>query len=264
MTRTSLLPYYAMGSLIVICLLVTTTAGLLMQGIYRPFIRSELLLAGAVVQDAVSLIVAVLLVGAMYFTWRGAHRAFVIWTGLLVYVVYYYAFYAFARVYTPYYPLYLALIGLSTYSLVGMLTGVDQEVFKQRGEKGMPVRFIAVVLAIPVLFVPLWLSMIAQGISTQKAPDIGTVFVLDLSFLIPGMAFTAVQVWRRCPVGYLLSGPLLVKAALSGILLTVGSAVQSQLGFEVAFEELGMYIFLAVAGSVALLLYLRNLRDNSI
>lgn len=261
MMRTSLRPYYLMGSLIAAFLVVTAAAGLLVEGLYQPFIRPELLV-GLPVQDAVSLLSAPLLLAAMYFTGRGSLRAFVLWAGLLVYVTYYYAFYVFGFAYTPFYPLYLAMVGLGTYSLIGLLTGANLETLSDHVRDRMPVRFIAVVLGSALLFVPLWLSLILQAIRTQQAIGADLVFVLDLCFLIPAMTFSAVQIWKRRPVGYLLSGVLLLKATLSGVLLTLGSLRQMQLGFQVAVEEMGMYVFLALAGLSALLLYMRNLRDQ--
>lgn len=52
------------------------------------------------------------------------------------------------------------------------------------------------------------------------------MYALGLVFLIPAMLLAAVQIWRRHPVGSLLGGVQLVKAALSGILLTAGSLLQ--------------------------------------
>ncbi|HYN88425.1 MAG TPA: hypothetical protein VER55_07835, partial [Ardenticatenaceae bacterium] len=112
MLRTSLRPYYLMGSLIAGLLAITAAGGMFGAGIYSPFL-SETIVAFQFFQDLVSLIFAPVLLVAMLLTARGSARAFVVWTGLLVYVLYYYAFYVFDFVYTVYYPLYLALIGLS-------------------------------------------------------------------------------------------------------------------------------------------------------
>jgi len=186
----------------------------------------------------------------------------VVWAGLLVYVAYYYSYYVFGFAYTVFYPLYLSLLGLATFSLIGILTGVDLDAFVRRVRAGMPVRFIAVVLGMTLLFVPIWSIMVLQAIAAQQAGAAALVFVLDLCFLIPASAFAAVQIWRRRPVGYLLGGVFLFKAALSGILLTLGTLRQAQLGFAFAPEQLGMYLFLAVVGSSALVMYMRNLRDE--
>jgi hypothetical protein len=260
MFRTSLRPTYLMGSLIVILLGITAGGGLLMPEIYRPFLKTEALLPGLLVQDLVSLLVAPLLIGAMIATRRGSLRALVMWAGLLVYVGYYYAFYSFGYLYTVFYPLYLALMALALYSLIGLLATIDAQVFARHVGPHMPVRRLSVVLGMTLLFVPIWLVRLFQGIHTQQVHEADLVFVLDLAILIPAMLFAAVQLWRRRPVGYLLGGVLLVKTPISGILLTGGSLRQLQLGFEVAPEELAMYIFLALVGMWSLLLYMRHLQ----
>lgn len=261
MMRVSLRPYYLLGLLIAACLVVTAGVGLAVRDLYRPFFR-EALLPGLLVQDTVSLVVAPALLAAMHFARRGSARALVIWAALLVYVVYYYAFYVFGFAYTIVYPLYLALVGMATFSLIGLLTGVDLEAFARHAGDRMPVRFLAIVLGMPLLFVPIWLSAIAQNIGAQQPSGADLVFVLDLCFLIPAATLSAVQLWRRRPAGYLLAGVLLAKSAISGVLLTLGSVRQMQLGYTVAVEELVMYVFLAIVGSAAMLLYLRNLEDQ--
>lgn len=259
MPRITLRPYVIMGILIVSALVIVTIGGLVDPSIYAPFIQSDTMRAGLPVQDAAFLLVAPLLGIVMFLARRGSRRALVVWAGLLLSVAYYYAFYVFGFVYTLYYPLYLALVGLSFYSLLGLLAGVDLPDFAGRIAAGMPVRLLAVILGITLLFVPLWLLMIWQGIQTQEVGEAALVYALDLAFLIPAMLLGAVQIWRRRPVGYLLGGVLLVKAAFSGILLTAGSLLQIALGFSVG-PDFAMYVFLLVAGLAGLLLYLRHVR----
>jgi hypothetical protein len=261
MIRRSLRPYYLIGTLIAALLAVTAAAGLFVEGLYRPFL-SEPLVAFQFFQNPISLIFVRFLVAAMYLTSRGSLRAFVIWAGLLVYVAYYYAFYAFGFVYTVFYPLYLALMGLATYSLIGLLTGVDLEAFRTRASDRMPVRFIGVVLGMAVLFVPIWFSMMVQRIAMQQAGETDLVFVFDLCFLIPAIVFAAVQIWRRRPIGYLLGGVLLIKATISGLLLTGGEFLKIQRGSPPALDQLAMYVFLGVAGLLGLVFYMRNLHDQ--
>jgi hypothetical protein len=261
MFRTSLRPFYIMGSLIVVLLILTAGAGLLDPGMYRPFVKMDALYVGLVVQDAASLFAAPLLAAAMYFTARGSVRALVTWCGLLVYVAYYYAFYCFGYTYTAFYPLYLALMGLAGYSLAGLLTAVDATAFARHAGPRLPVRLVAGVLGLTILFIPLWLMQIAQGIRTQQVTETGLVFVLDLAVLIPAALYAAWHIWRRRPQGYLIGGVMIFKAAASGILLTGGSIRQIMLGYAVG-PDFGMYIFLAVVGSVALALYMRNLQGE--
>ncbi|MDQ4077858.1 MAG: hypothetical protein M3220_16620 [Chloroflexota bacterium] len=261
MIRKSLRPYYLMGALIALFLAVTAGAGVLDGDLYWPFL-SEPIVAFQFFQDLVSLIFAPVLLLAIYYSRRGSARAFVLWTGILVYVLYYYSFYVFDFVYTVFYPLYLALIGLATFSLIGLLTGVDPEWFRQRIKERMPVRLIAVVLGTTLLFVPIWLRMLAKGIAAGQPRETDLVFIFDLPFLIPACLFATIQIWQRRPVGYLLSGPLLFKSVTSGLLLTGGEVLKMQRGLPPAIDQLAMYLFLGIVGSLGLLLYLQNIQEQ--
>lgn len=260
MIRNSLRPYLVMSSLIALALAITSVLGLLNPAIYRPFM-GEALWVGMPVQDTVSLLVACGLVAALVYARRGSIRALVIWAGLLVYAAYYYAFLCFDPVYTVVYPLYLAIMGLAVYALVGLLGSVDCALFAAQVDARMPVRWIAAVLGMGLLFIPIWGSKIATGIAAQQPDEAYLVFTIDLAFMIPAMTVAAVQVWRRQPLGYLFSGVLLVKASLSGILLTSGSLRQMALGVAVPWPELAMYLVLAVPGLVGLAFYLRYLHE---
>lgn len=262
MTRSSLRPYTIMSILIAALLLITAGAGVMTEGIYSPFLN-ESLVAFQWFQDLISLFFAPLLLAMVIFANRGSLRAFVIWFGILIYVAYYYAFYCFGFVYTIYYPLYLALMGLAFYSMIGLLTTADLKFLQQHVGDKMPVRLIGCVLGMTLLFTPIWLSMIWQGIQTQQAGTTDLVFVLDLPFLIPACALAAVQIWRKRPFGFLLSGPLLFKATVSGILLTGGEMLKVQHGLAPAWDQLVLYLFLAVVGSIGLLQYMRNLHDDA-
>lgn len=252
-------PAVWMSLLIALLLGITAIAGLIDPTIYAPFVSQPEALAGLPVQDGVSLLAALLLPAAIYLARRGSARAWVMAAGLVTYATYFYAFYAFGFVYTVYYPLYLAIVGLGIYTLIGLLLGVEAAAFARLLDAKMPVRLLSVILGVPILLVPVWLGRIQQRIATQEVFDTDLVFVLDLTILIPALVLTAVQLWRRRPLGYLLSGVLLVKAFVTGLLLTLGSLVQLRQGYPVAPEEMGMYLFLVVAGFSGALIYLRHL-----
>jgi hypothetical protein len=89
------------------------------------------------------------------------------------------------------------------------------------------------------------------------------VFVLDLCFLLPAIAIAAVQVWQGRPFGYLLSGILLIKAAVSGILLAASTLYGLGLGLPLIVEELAMYFVLTFAGLAGVYLYMRHLHGKA-
>jgi hypothetical protein len=250
-----------MSLLIAALLLITAGAGVVMEGIYSPFLNTSLV-AFQWFQDLVSLFFAPLLLAMVIFANRGSLRAFVVWIGILIYVAYYYAFYCFDFIYTVFYPFYLALMGLAVYSMIGLLSMVDLKHFQQHVGDKMPIRLISGVLGMTLLFTPIWLSMMWQSIKTQQVGTTDLVFVLDLPFLIPACALAAVQIWRKRPFGFLLSGPLLFKATVSGVLLTGGEVLKVQFGFAPALDQLALYLFLAIVGVIGLLQYMRNLHDE--
>jgi hypothetical protein len=260
----SLRPYIVTGWLIAVLLVIAAGAGLFVPNLYSPFITSPNMVAGLFVQDFVSLLAAPILVAAMVWTQRGSRRALVVWCSVLVYTAYYFSFYVFDNVYNVLYPLYMALLGLNVYSLGGLLVNVKLDVFAAGVDSKMPVRTLSIILLIALLFVPLWGAMIVQDIQAQQARRTALVFVLDLCFLLPAIAIAAVQLWQRRPLGYLLGGILLVKAAVSGILLAVSTLWGAQLGHTFAMEELGMYFFLSIAGSTGVFFYFRHLHDATV
>ena len=264
MFHNSLRPYTIMGGLIALLLTITAAAGVLIQDFYSPFITQPGLVAALYVQDVVSLLAAPVLLTAMFWTLRGSRRALVIWGGVLVYAVYYYSFYVFGNVYNAAYPLYLLLMGLGVYSLIGLLAGVNLAVFAAGVDAKMPVRPLSAILLVALLFVPLWGIMLFADLQTQQPRATALVFVLDLCFLLPAIAIAAGQLWNRRPFGYLLSGILLIKAAVSGILLAVATMWAAQLGMPLILEEFGMYLFLTIAGSAGVYFYMRHLHTTKV
>ena len=264
MFHNSLRPYTIMGGLIALLLTITAAAGVLIQDFYSPFITQPGLVAALYVQDVVSLLAAPVLLAAMFWTLRGSRRALVIWGGVLVYAIYYYALYVFGNVYNIAYPLYLALMGLGVYSLIGLLAGVNLSAFAMGVDSKMPVRPLSAILLVALLFVPLWGIMLFADLQTQQPRATALVFVLDLCFLLPAIAIAAGQLWNRRPFGYLLSGILLIKAAVSGILLAVATMWAAQLGMPLILEEFGMYLFLTIAGSAGVYFYMRHLHTTKV
>ena len=70
----------------------------------------------------------------------------------------------------------------------------------------------------PLLSVVMWLPLIAGTLTDTSVPQLygGTTLVVqavDLGFLVPLGLFTAVTVYRRLPVGHLLSAVVIVKGA---------------------------------------------------
>ena len=151
--------------------------------------------------------------------WHGGLRSRLLAAGLLVYFLYQGLEYVMFLAFGPLFPVYVATFALagsalavlgSTFDLEALAAAVDQERFPRRAVAGLGI-FMALLLA------GMWLPMVLLNLTatTVEPLDGATTLVvqaLDLGFLAPLGIFTAVLVWRRAPVGYLLASVVVVKA----------------------------------------------------
>lgn len=188
---------------------------------------------------------------------RGSVRALLFAAGVLTYFLYQYAEYAMFLAYGPLFPLYVATFALSLSGIALLLAELDLrglaagigDRFPRRGTASFGV-FMAVLLA------GLWLPLIAKtvGQTTVAELDGATTLVVqafDLGFLVPLGIFTAVTVWRRLPVGYVLAAIVVVKGAAMGAGIAAMLVVEALVTGEVQAPPI--ILFLAVSAvSVAL------------
>jgi hypothetical protein len=254
---------------IAVLVAIVAGAGFFIEDLYRD---TPLNVAQAAGQDLVTLVVAlpVLVVSAILAV-RGSSRAHLVWLGVLVYLVYTYAMYALAIQFNPLFLVYVALLGCSLYALIGGLATTDFAGIKARFSRGTPVRAVSVFLAVvAVLFYFMWLSEdvpallageVPQGVADSEAPT-DVVHVLDMAWILPAMALTAIWLWRGRALGYALAGTLL--SFLSLLVL----AIMSMIVFEVLYglaTAVGMAAIFAVLFAISLwmlLWYLRGVRDE--
>lgn len=174
--------------------------------------------AQAVGQDVANLIAFPVLVIAAVLAARGSIRAYLVWLGLLVYSAYTYAIYAFALHFGPLFLGWVAILGLSTYSLIVGVASVDASAVQvvHRGEKAT--RFAArLLIAIGATFSLLWLMEIVPAIATGTTPEAleevglltNPVHVLDLAILLPALVTSGLLLSRGRPLGYLLAPVML-------------------------------------------------------
>lgn len=201
---------------IAVLLALAAGVGLFSAGLYRD---APGLVAQAIGQDIVTLIVALpALVISALLTRRGSQRARLIWLGVLIYVVYTYASYAFGIRFNPLFLVYVALLGFSTYALIGGFLTTDRAGIRAAFGEHTPVRAVSIFLLVVVaLFYLVWLSEALpaslQGTVPQSVQEDGTptnvIHVLDMGLLLPALVLAAISLWRRQPMGYIVAPALL-------------------------------------------------------
>jgi hypothetical protein len=201
-------------------------------GVYR--FNGEAVAVEGVGWDAVTLFLVVpallLLLPALR---RGSSRARLATMGILVYFLYQYFEYATFLAYGPLFLLYVATFALSLTGVAVLAAGLDLGVIANGVTSGFPRRpMIAFGIFMAVLLGGLWLPLIASTFGAEQVPQLegATTFVVqafDLGLLVPLGLFTAVTVWRRLPVGYVLSAIVVIKGMAMGASIAAMMAVET-------------------------------------
>jgi hypothetical protein len=252
---------------IVVLMALAAGGGLFVGGLYRD---TPSLVAQAVGQDAVTLAVALpTLAIAGFLASRGSRRARLVWLGGLVYTVYTYTGYAFAVRFNPLFLVYVALLGCSTYALIGGLVTTDMAGIKAAFTARTPVKVLSIFLGvIAALFYLLWLSdaipATLSGNPSQALIDAGTptnfIHVLDMAWLLPGAIIAAVSLWRGKPIGYTLAGAILAFFVLLALAILAMAAMEAQTGLQNVIPQAAIFGLIFVLSAALLAGFLRNLK----
>lgn len=196
---------------------------------------SELLRFGSIAQDLVSLPLGVLLAGlSIACLRRPGVKRFVSMLGLSAYFFYAYGLYVIQGQYTALYLVYLAIFGLSIYSLVFGLSGLDPRVVERlRMPRALALSISAFLLLILVVLTPVWLIRMAPDVTARVPGEVYGVFVLDLGIVFPVLALTAIYLIRRKALGHVLAGIALVKAFTLCFSVFLGEGLKPFHGFQV-------------------------------
>ena len=238
--------------------IIVTCCGLLIPGFYAFLAETPNLLAGSLAQDASVLAVSLIMLAGIWYGRRNEARGVMLWGAGLAFLVYSYLIYCFDPVYTTVFPLYIAILSLTIFGLISLLSGLDVAAFRRQVDDKMPVRGVAVVLGSLVLLAPLWLAQIVAGIRAQSPSPFNPIFVIDLTMVIPASMLTAVLIWQRRDWGYVLAGILLAKFGLMGWYLLLSTLWATTLGIPFVPVELGIWAFLGLVGGGSFLIYLRH------
>ncbi len=240
-------------------MLFVSVAGILFDDIYAKETVSWSSQAKG--QDIINVfLVFPLLAVCLFFIRKGSWRAYLIWLGVLIYMIYSYALYAFFIHFGPLFLPYIAILGMAFYSFVGGLAQINQEEVKQNlsGSNQRPASIFLMIVS--VLFFLLWLGDILYALISGSLPqgvsDIGLlvnpVQVLDLAFLLPASAITSVMLWKQKSLGYVLAVPLMVFFATMGIAIVCMMLILSQKGYPAPIPQMIM-MGVIIAADIAII-----------
>lgn len=225
-------------------MLTAFTAGstLLDTSVYDDALPPSLLI-GTLGFDAMSLLVALLMLLVIVALQRGADRFWLLWIGLQAYLLYAYSLYAFGLVFTPLFLAYLAIMGLSAYSLAGFALSFDKTALDSWRLTRLPRRTMgASLVVIAMIFAALWLMMILGLLGEDLPESAAIVLVLDLAFTLPLLIIVGVLLFKSRPLGDLLAPGVFGMAATIVLGVAFGEFMRPAFGERFQFGYAAPYL----------------------
>jgi len=236
---------------------VASIAGVYLPGTYAAETPSWA--AQGVGQDIVNVLVVMpALLASAYLVANGSLRAFLVWLGLLLYIVYSYVLYAFFVHFNRLFLVYTAVLGLASWSFVGAVIDSSTDRVTDAFDRKRTYRaHVVYLMATGLLFAALWLIDIVPALVSGTAPrgvtevglPINPIHVLDLAFVLPAMIVTSLSLRQRRPLGLWLSVPLMTFAAvMAAAIVSMSIVMQFRRLVANADAVVGVCIGLAVIG----------------
>lgn len=205
---------YALSFIIAILMAAASVAGILYQTIVYP---TDELHQSFLPNDVVNLLIGLpMLLASMWLTRRGKLIGLLFWPGALFFVLYNYIVYVFAMPLSLAFLAHLALVMLSVYTLIGLLTSIDGKDVQQQITGAVPERLAGGVLAgLGLLFFLLVIGAIVQALISQTALAETELALHVADFLItPAWVVCGVLLWQRKAFGYVAGLGLLFQASM--------------------------------------------------
>ena len=240
--------------LLIACLsLVAACIGVFNQDIYSKVVSSDWL-PGTIAQDAITIIVGLVLLFLSLKTNESDIRKQIIATSLLVYLFYGYSLYVIEQLYTSLYILYMAIVALSFWSIVYSLVNIKQDVLRHIKASKL-VRYLSAgcLIFIALLFYSLWTSQLLTLMRTgDKIEFTYSIYIIDMVFVLPALIMSAILLIKKNALGLIFAPILFIKAFTLLFSVGLGGLFKLLYNQTVASGEIAFYfilsaIFLALA-----------------
>lgn len=226
----------------------------------------------ALAQDAVNLVIiapAVIITAMMAA--RGSLRAPLVWLGLLAFTSYNYVIYTMSVHVGPLYLLWIAVLGLSSFALIGGAIRLRPETYKQAaGDR--PHLFAGWFQVVAgVLFAALWLRDIVPAIAAGRVPTSAAeldlpsspVHVLDLALFLPAVILSGILLLRRTGPGYLTTSAALVFMIATGLPAVATPLLAAARGVPPVWDAVPPLALIMIIAGITLVRFLRRVRSSS-
>ena len=176
---------------------------------------------------------------------RGSSRAFLIWSGAMMYALYLFLYNNFTLHFNHLFLAYCAEFGIVFYSLFIAVSSIRPEKIKSSFSEVTRTKGTIIYLTVMgAAFIALWLSDILPASISGVVPKSEAILgfqnapfhVLDLAIFFPGFLIAAYLLLKKNPYGYWMAASLMVYAVIMTlclVFLTVITAVKG-IGFSLS------------------------------
>lgn len=247
--------------------LFAALTGILSSGTYRELLPAnaitEYLILGSVVQDIITVPVAIaLFILSIVYIRGGDRRVLTAMAGLVSYIFYGYALYSIQGQYTSLYLVYLILFGASAYGLMFMVPKLIQRSERTEVPKGLRRGIAGFLLLILVVLAPVWIMRMLPDIASRAPGELYGVFVLDLAVVFPAFGIIAVNLIRNNAAFDLLTGAALVKVFTLCLSVGLGEFIKPSFGFPQDMAMTAIFVTLTAVSAILSVLIFRKFRAD--
>jgi len=252
--------------IIALLALVASVTGVISPGIYARVVVPEIM-PGVLSQDLMTILASIIILALLARIHENEAVKQLIILGIVAYLFYAYGIYVIERVYNALYLIYMAVFGLAFYSMITTVAGIRSEARSLvRLPKGIRITAVVLSLLQPIVFYPLWISMLLPLMQTgQQTDSMYSIFIIDLCFIMPAFIIVAARTIRQNGLGLLLTPAMFVLGFT--LLFPVGMGeLLKPLVYQLPMDTGGLALYLtlsAVFFSLAVAC-LRNLRFGEV
>lgn len=237
------------------------------KGLYKN--DSVTVASQGIAQDIVTIILGIpLLLYSLFLSKKGLLKGRLLLTGTLGYYLYTYISYTFLWMYNPLFLVYIILMSSSFYAFILSIMSFDIDNLPSSFSEKLPVKFLgSFLLFFASVIGILWIGMIISSLTKNIIPvGLGhyTTLVIqgmDLGFIVPTAIISAVLLFQRRSMGYLLTSIIIIKGLTMGTALTAMIIGQAYTGVKMGIAEMTIFPFFNLIVIYCLILLLKNIKE---
>lgn len=232
--------------------------GLIDNSIYDN-LMPKIFVAAQIPQDFLTILVCGLMLFLIIRTKENSYKEPIIIVGILGAFAYLYGIFSIERIYNWLYLAYLAILSTSLFTIIYSLVSFRSEtVAKINVPKGVRITNAVFSLLVGGLFSMLWITALIPLMKTGNQIDnLFSIYLIDLVFIMPAFAITAIMTFLKKPMGYILTPAMFIMGIFVIFPLALGELMKPSIGMVTDYNGMAMSLILSVlflVGSIAQLI----------